>query len=276
MESSSAPALLFGRSQEEGLALLTLANVTKSYGRRRSEVKLTALDRFSLQIDEGEFTAVMGPSGAGKTTLLNIIATIDTPDSGTITFDGAEITQMRGRELAGFRRDNLGFVFQEHNLLDTLTLRENIMLPLGLQRRPAWEVHSRTEELASLLGISAELDKLPVENSGGQQQRAAVARALVTRPGLVLADEPTGSLDSKNARALMNALDALVRGGHATILLVTHDPLVASYCHRVVFIKDGRLFAELRRADDGRRNDSRTAFYRRIAEMLAALEGASS
>lgn len=262
------------------MPLLELERITKRYTSRFSAIEKTALDEFSARIDPGEFTGVMGPSGAGKTTLLNLVATIDRPTAGSMRFNGEEIATLSGARLADFRRDNLGFIFQEHNLLETLTVRENILLPLALQRRavPRSEraqteldsrrMHERVEELARALGITETLDKYPVENSGGQKQRAAVARALVGRPGLVLADEPTGALDSANARALMQTLGEINEQRAVTILLVTHDPLVASYCRRIVFIRDGKLFTEVRRGG------TREAFYREIVDVLALLEGA--
>jgi ABC-type lipoprotein export system ATPase subunit len=273
------------------MALLELNHVTKSYASRFSPIKKTALDDFSTTMDSGEFTAIMGPSGAGKTTLLNLVATIDTCTSGEIVFQGTDVSSLSGDALAAFRRDNLGFIFQEHRLLETLTIRENIILPLALQRRahtrrrsrragldgarpPSSDrlsteaVEDRVIELAQILGIEDILDKYPVENSGGQKQRAAVARALAGSPGLVLADEPTGSLDSVNARQLMQTLAELNEQAGATILLVTHDPLVASYSRRIVFIRDGKLFTELRRSD------GRDRLYHEIVDVLSALEGA--
>ncbi|MFW5689060.1 MAG: ABC transporter ATP-binding protein [Spirochaetota bacterium] len=256
------------------MALLELQDVTKRYTSRFSAVEKLALDSFSVSLEAGEFTGVMGPSGAGKTTLLNLIATIDSASSGSLKFDGREIAGLGANGLAEFRRDNLGFIFQDHNLLDTLTVRENIMLPLALQRRAdrtrysQQQIAERVTELARLLGIEETLDKYPVENSGGQRQRVAVARALAGNPGLILADEPTGSLDSVNARQLMQALESLNEHHAATILLVTHDPLVASYCKRIIFIRDGRLFTEVRKSGD------RERFYREIVDVLAVLEGA--
>lgn len=263
------------------MALLELEHVTKRYTSKFSAVEKTALDDFSIAMESGEFTGIMGPSGAGKTTLLNLVATIDSPTTGSVRFDGTEVSALSGDAVASFRRDNLGFIFQDHNLLDTLTVRENIVLPLALQARgrgrhrrgtprPETDIEDRVRELAALLGIEEILDKYPVENSGGQKQRVAVARALAGRPGLVLADEPTGSLDSVNARHLMQTLEELNASRHATILLVTHDPLVASYCSRIVFVRDGRLFTELRKA--GARED----FYREVVDVLSALEGATS
>lgn len=261
------------------MALLELERVTKRYTSRFSAVEKTALDELSIAMETGEFTGIMGPSGAGKTTLLNLVATIDATTTGSVRFEGREISALSGDAVASFRRDNLGFIFQDHNLLETLTVRENIMLPLALQARgrrrhrsdkqlSAASIDARVQELAVLLGIEEILDKYPVENSGGQKQRVAVARALAGRPGLVLADEPTGSLDSVNARHLMQTLEELNAAHQATILLVTHDPLVASYCNRIIFIRDGRLFTELRKGG------ARDEFYREIVDVLSLLEGA--
>jgi len=258
------------------MPLLELERVTKRYGSATNGFAKTALDEFSLDIDSGEFTGIMGPSGAGKTTLLNLVATIDRVSTGSIRVGGVDLAELRRNKLAAFRRDNLGFVFQDHNLLETLTVRENIALPLALQRKAGRReltndrIDRRVEELAELLGIGECLDKYPVESSGGQRQRAAIARALAGKPGLILADEPTGALDSKNAHLLMRTLRGLNENHGASILLVTHDPLVASYCNRIVFIRDGKLFTEVRRAGE------REAFYKRIVDVLATLEGASN
>jgi putative ABC transport system ATP-binding protein len=258
------------------MALLELQQVTKRYGSSGTGFSKTALDEFSLTVESGEFTGIMGPSGAGKTTLLNLVATIDRATSGSVVVGGTDLATLRHRSLAVFRRDNLGFVFQDHNLLETLTVRENIALPLALKRKAGERtltnerIEERVEELAALLGITECLDKYPVENSGGQRQRAAIARALAGDPGLILADEPTGALDSKNAHLLMRSLRDLNKNHGASILLVTHDPLVASYCSRIVFIRDGRLFSEIRRAGE------RESFYKRIIDVLATLEGASN
>lgn len=257
------------------MALLELRQVTKRYGSAAAGFEKTALDEFSLTVESGEFTGIMGPSGAGKTTLLNLVATIDRANSGSVTVNGTDLSVLKRGSLAAFRRDNLGFVFQDHNLLETLTVRENIALPLALKRKAGErgltneQITERVEELAALLGITECLDKYSVENSGGQRQRAAIARALAGSPGLILADEPTGALDSKNAHLLMRALRDLNEHHGASILLVTHDPLVASYCNRIVFIRDGRLFSEVRRSGE------RDAFYKRIIDVLATLEGAS-
>ena len=210
----------------------------------------------------------MGPSGSGKTTLLNCIATIDRPTSGSIVLDGRELTGLRGRELARFRRERLGFIFQDCNLLDTLTAFENIALSLSIVGAPAGEIAGRVREMAGLLGIADCLDKYPWQMSGGQQQRCAAARAMVTRPALVLADEPTGALDSKSARLLLDRLEELNRTMGATILMVTHDAFTASCCRRVVFLRDGKLFLELRRGELDRR-----AFFQRLIRVVSDMGG---
>ena len=248
--------------------LVTLKSISKVYKSNFSRIEKVALDEINLSIDTGEFTGIMGPSGAGKTTLLNLIATIDSPSSGSITIKGKSIDTLKGRQLSEFRKHNLGFVFQDHNLLDTLTLRENILLPLALQRCGKQTADQRVQYLADLLGIEDILDKYPVENSGGQRQRAALARALAGSPELLLADEPTGSLDSKNARRLMETFSHLNKTGEANILLVTHDPFVASYCDRIIFIRDGNIFNEIRNPGN------RKQFYKDIVNVLAILEGA--
>ena len=215
-----------------------------------------------------EFVGVMGPSGSGKTTLLNCISTIDRPTSGSIVIDGRELTGLRGKELAKFRRERLGFIFQDCNLLDTLTAFENIALSLSIVKAPAGEIPGRVRETAALLGISDCLDKYPYQMSGGQQQRCAAARAIVTRPALVLADEPTGALDSKSSRLLLDRLEELNRELGTTILMVTHDAFTASCCRRVVFLRDGQIFLELRR--EGR---DRRAFFQQIIRVVSQMGG---
>jgi putative ABC transport system ATP-binding protein len=210
----------------------------------------------------------MGPSGSGKTTLLNCVATIDRPTSGSIRIDGREVTGLKGKALSRFRRERLGFIFQDCNLLDTLTAFENIALALTILRTPAGEIRPRVEEMAALLGISDCLDKYPYQMSGGQQQRAAAARAMVTRPALILADEPTGALDSRSAGMLLERLEALNRERGATILMVTHDAFTASCCHRVVFLRDGAIFQTLDRGSLDRR-----AFFARIIQIVTELGG---
>ena len=206
--------------------------------------------------------------GSGKTTLLNCISTIDRPTSGSIQVDGEELTGLRGRALTRFRRERLGFIFQDCNLLDTLTAFENIALSLSILRTPAAQIRDRVEETAELLGIGDCLDKYPYQMSGGQQQRCAAARAIVTRPALVLADEPTGALDSKSSRLLLERLEVLNRERGATILMVTHDAFTASCCRRVVFLRDGKIFAQLERDGGDRR-----ALFQQIIRVVTQLGG---
>ena len=222
----------------------------------------------SFDICEGEFVGVMGPSGSGKSTLLNCISTIDTVTSGNIILNGRDITQLRSRQLSKFRRDDLGFIFQDANLLDTLTGFENIALALTIKGEKADAVRTKVERTATLLGVTDVLQKYPRQMSGGQRQRVAAARAIVADPKLVLADEPTGALDSRNAAVLLETLEVLNTKLHATIMMVTHDAVAASYADRILFIKDGKLFNELRRGDN-----SRTDFYQRILEVQAFLSG---
>jgi putative ABC transport system ATP-binding protein len=210
----------------------------------------------------------MGPSGSGKTTLLNVVSTIDRPTSGSVHVEGKDVTALREPELSGFRRNRLGFLFQEFNLLDTMTLQENIVLPLALAKTPHNEIKTRLDSLSQSLGIADVLQKRPYEVSGGQKQRAAAARAIITNPALVLADEPTGALDSKSARELLGCLGRLNEQSGATILIVTHDAYTASWCSRIVFIKDGLLFNELYRGDMPHKN-----FYQSILQVLSAMGG---
>ena len=249
--------------------VLSVRNLEKVYGGRGAQTR--ALDDVSLDVERGEFVAIMGASGSGKSTLLNCVSTIDSATSGRILVDGADVSSMRGRDLARFRRERLGFVFQDSNLLDTLTARENVALPLTISRVAAGETLSRVEGVARRLGIEKCLDKYPYQLSGGQQQRVAAARAFVTRPSLIMADEPTGALDSKSARLLLECLEQLNRELSATVLMVTHDSFAASYTGRVVFIRDGRVFTELRRGDMGRRE-----FFDRIMQVVAMMGGEGS
>ncbi len=252
--------------------VVEVRNLSKRYGtegRKRAEASVTqALDRVSFTVAAGEFVGIMGPSGSGKSTLLNCLATIDTPSSGEIVVGGRTVTDLRGRQLSDFRRDDLGFIFQDSNLLDTLTAYENIALALTIQKAPAREIDARVREAARTLGIEDVLEKHPFQMSGGQKQRVAAARATVTRPHLVLADEPTGALDSKSARQLLESLERLNARG-ATILMVTHDSVSASYCGRIVFIKDGRLYGELRR-----QGSDRATYHHRIVEVVTSMSGA--
>ncbi|MEY8317078.1 ABC transporter ATP-binding protein [Oscillospiraceae bacterium 50-58] len=246
--------------------ILTVTDLKKVYGKGGSLTR--ALDGVSLSLEAGEFVGVMGPSGSGKTTLLNCVSTIDRPSAGSIVIDGKELTRLRGKELAKFRRERLGFIFQDCNLLDTLTTYENIALSLSIIRAPAQKIDRRVREMADLLGIADCLDKYPYQMSGGQQQRCAAARAMVTHPALVLADEPTGALDSKSSQLLLDRLDELNAELGATILMVTHDAFTASCCRRVVFLRDGRLFLELHRG-----NDSRKVFFKKIIQVVTEMGG---
>lgn len=247
--------------------VLEASNVEKVYGGGR-QAATRALDGISLTVNQGESVAIMGPSGSGKTTLLNCIATIDRPTAGTIAIDGIDVTTMGPAALARFRRESLGFIFQHSNLLDTLTIRENIALPLTISRVRPKEIVDRVESMASRLGVGDCLDKYPYQVSGGQAQRSAACRALVCDPSLVLADEPTGALDSKNARLLLESFERLNRERNATILMVTHDAFAASYCHRVLFIRDGRIFTELVRGELPHKE-----FFDRIMGVVTVIGG---
>ena len=246
--------------------VLQISALTKVYGSRNATTK--ALDGVSLTVQRGELVAIMGPSGSGKSTLLNCIATIDTPSSGSVRIAGTDTARISRRSLADFRRTQLGFIFQDSNLLDTLTARENVALPLTIGHVPADAIVDSVEKVTQALGVSNVLDKYPYQMSGGQRQRIACARALVTRPQLVLADEPTGALDSKNAKLLLESLESINRSRNATVLMVTHDETAASYCRRVLFIRDGRVFTELRRGEDSRR-----AFFQKIMQVVAVQGG---
>lgn len=249
--------------------VLEVTHVEKVYGGRNNVTR--ALADVSFTVEKGEFVGIMGASGSGKSTLLNCVSTIDTVTSGTVSVRGADVTRMKSADLTRFRREQLGFIFQDSNLLDTLTARENIALPLTIARVPAGEVLARVEQTARRLNIDAMLDKYPYQMSGGQQQRVAAARALVTDPAIIMADEPTGALDSKNARLLLESLESMNRQLQATVLMVTHDSFAASYTNRVLFIRDGRIFTELRRGDAPRRE-----FFDRIMEVVAMMGGEGS
>ncbi|MCH3925101.1 MAG: ABC transporter ATP-binding protein [Atopobiaceae bacterium] len=246
--------------------VLEVRDVTKTYGGHSATTH--ALNGINLTIAAGEFVALMGPSGSGKSTLLNCIATIDAPTSGTIMLAGTDVSRISRSRLADFRREKLGFIFQDSNLLDSLTARENISLPLTIGRVPADQILKSVEAIAKSLGVAEVLDKYPYQMSGGQRQRIACARALVTRPQLVLADEPTGALDSKNAKLLLESLDAINRAQKATVLMVTHDETAASFCRRVLFIRDGKVFTELVRGADTRRE-----FFEKIMQVVAVQGG---
>ena len=252
-------------SNPQNQPVLRLEAVEKYYG--GSDNVTRALDGVSMTVGSGEFVAVMGPSGSGKTTLLNCVSTIDRPTAGNIYVDGVDVTTLRHAELARFRRERLGFIFQDSNLLDTLTARENIALALTINRVPPREVAIRVTDVARRLQIEEVLDKMPHEMSGGQRQRVAAARAIVCDPSLVLADEPTGALDSKNSRRLLESLTELNASG-ATIIMVTHDSFAASYAGRVVFIKDGRVWSEFVRGSKTRRR-----FFDEVMDTVSFLGG---
>ncbi len=249
------------------MALLEVEDLKKTYTARYGGQAVHALTGVSFSLEEGQFAAVMGESGSGKTTLLNVVATLDRPTAGTVRLDGRDTAAVPERELAAFRRENLGFVFQEFNLLDTFNLRDNILLPMVLAGKSREEMEAALPPLAKKLGIGDILSKYPYEVSGGQKQRAAVARALILSPRLVLADEPTGALDSVSSDALLALLDAVNTAGQ-TVLMATHSVKAASHAGRVLFIKDGTLYHQLfRGADD------RVRFYGRISDALTAMAG---
>ena len=246
--------------------MLQVQNIEKYYGDKNNVTK--ALDRVSFDVEPGEFLAIMGASGSGKTTLLNCISTIDTISAGKILLDGVSIDDLSEKELAKFRRERLGFVFQDSNLLDTLTIEENIVLALSLNHKEPKKVQDQVRKIARKLGITDVLPKFPYQVSGGQKQRAACARALVAGQSLLLADEPTGALDSRASRNLLEVLSAMNQDTGATILMVTHDAYSASYAKRVLFLKDGQVFNELLKGERGR-----PVFYHEILDVLAALGG---
>ena len=247
------------------MSILQVNDLQKVYTTRFGGVRVPALTGVTFSVEPSEYVAIMGESGAGKTTLLNLLAALDKPTAGQILLDGKDLSAVPEARLAAFRRENLGFVFQDFNLLDNFTLEDNIYLPLVLSRVPYEEMHRRLMPLAKLLGISALLKKYPYEVSGGQKQRAAVARALITQPSLILADEPTGALDSHSTDELLNLLDQVNAQGQ-TILMVTHSVKAASHARWVLFIKDGKLFHQLYRGEA-----DRAAFYQRIADTLTLI-----
>lgn len=246
--------------------VLKVSNIEKYYGNKGNITK--AINNISFNVEEGEFLGIMGTSGSGKTTLLNCISTIDNVTSGQIFINGDDITKLNSRKLAKFRREQLGFIFQDFNLLDTLTAYENIALALTICKVHHKEIQKRIETIADKLNIKDVLEKYPYEMSGGQKQRIASARAIVTNPSLILADEPTGALDSNSAKMLLESLQVLNENLNATIMMVTHDAFTASYANRILFIKDGRIFNEIIRG-----NDSRKEFFNRIIEVVTLIGG---
>lgn len=244
--------------------MLEVRQVSKIY---EGNVAYRALTDIDLTIDAGEFVGIMGPSGSGKTTLLNMIATVDGPTTGEIIIDNKDIGKLSKNDLAVFRRRQLGFVFQDFNLLNTLTVEENIVLPLTLDGTQISEMKQKAQAIADKLGITSIMKKRTYEISGGQAQRTAIARAMIHSPKLLLADEPTGNLDSKAAKDVMDMLETINREQKTTMMLVTHDAVAASYCHRVVFIKDGRFYTEIHRGDN------RQSFFQKIIDTLSLLGG---
>ena len=223
--------------------ILKIEKIEKYYGTRASLTK--AINNISFEVEKGEFVAIMGASGSGKTTLLNCISTIDTVTSGHIFVNNQDITEMKEQDFADFRRENLGFIFQDFNLLDTLTIEENISLSLIINKKNPEMIKKKVQDISDKLGISDILSKFPYEVSGGQKQRCACARALINEPKLILADEPTGALDSKSSRLLLETMENINQKLQATILMVTHDPFTASFCNRILFLEDGRIFNEI-------------------------------
>lgn len=252
------------------MPVLKVSDVRKVYGSKQGGSTSTALNGVSFEIEKGEFVGIMGPSGAGKSTLLNVIATIDTATAGKIHIGGQDICRIKEPELSDFRRSKLGFVFQDYNLLDTLTLKENIALPLVLSKKSVKQIEDAVKKVAADLGIENILNKYPYEVSGGQKQRASAARAIVNSPELILADEPTGALDSKSSRDLLQCMQRLNENNQATIMLVTHDAFAASFCKRIIFIKDGILFMEIFSTG------SRKEFFDKILKVLSSLGGDNS
>ncbi|MDC7291312.1 ABC transporter ATP-binding protein [Blautia schinkii] len=251
------------------MPLLRIENVDKYYGSKGNITK--ALNHVSFEVEKGEFLGIMGSSGSGKTTLLNAIATIHRVTAGHIYLEGADITQLKNKELAKFRMEKLGFVFQDFNLLDNFTLEENIGLALTIKGVPKEAVYNKVITAAEQLGIRDALSKMPSEVSGGQRQRCACARAIINKPSLLLADEPTGALDSHSAQMLLESFKSLNRDRAATILMVTHDVFSASYCSRILFLKDGMIFTEIRRGDKTRRE-----FFQEILDVVTLMGGKDS
>lgn len=246
--------------------IVDIQEVTKTYG-KKDEKKTQALKGITFGVEKGEFVGIMGASGSGKSTLLNLLSTLDKPTSGKININQKDVTTLKGDRLADFRAKEIGFIFQDFNLLENLSARDNIAVPLSLQGVRPKEIKRQVEAIAGRLSIQHILDSYPSEISGGQKQRIAAARALVTQPTILLGDEPTGALDSQSARELLDTMETLNQRDHVSILLVTHDPFSASYCQRILFIKDGVIHEELKREEQ-----TREAFYRRILTILGNLE----
>ncbi len=246
--------------------ILRLEHIQKYYGNQGNITK--AIDDISFWVNNGEFVGIMGASGSGKTTLLNCISTIDTVSAGHIYLDGVDVTEIKGKELARFRRENLGFVFQDFNLLDTLTISENIALALTINKVPAEQIDGKVHKMAESLNIKDILDKYPYQVSGGQKQRCACARAIINKPKLILADEPTGALDSHSSQMLLGTIQSINEQLGATILMVTHDAFSASYANRILFLRDGIIFTEILKGQD-----SRKVFFDKILDVLTMIGG---
>lgn len=246
--------------------IVSVNEVKKTYG-KGNQKKTQALKGISFEVEKGEFVGIMGASGSGKSTLLNLLATLDKPTDGKIQINQSDVTKLSGNQLADFRSREIGFIFQDFNLLENLTAAENIVVPLSLQGAKSKVIHRRVAEVAKRLSIDGILNSYPAQISGGQKQRVAAARALITQPTILLGDEPTGALDSNSARDLLDTMEELNQKDQVSILLVTHDPFSASYCHRILFIKDGVIYQEVKRE-----NQTREAFYRQILSILGNLE----
>ena len=245
--------------------ILKIKNITKDYGIKGFKTRV--LKDISLNVNKGDFIAIMGPSGAGKTTLLNIMSTLDKQTSGDVILDGIDVSKVKNKELSKLRREKIGFIFQDYNLLDNMTLMNNIALPLALGKNKSKEIEEKVINIAKKFGLENHLDKYPYQLSGGQKQRGAAARSLITNPAVIFADEPTGALDSKSAYELLDSLEKVNKENHATIIMITHDPLTASYANEVYMINDGNIRCKLNKGD------SRKEFYSKIMDMLASMGG---
>ena len=245
--------------------ILKIKNITKDYGIKGFKTRV--LKDISLNVNKGDFIAIMGPSGAGKTTLLNIMSTLDKQTSGDVILDGIDVSKVKNKELSKLRREKIGFIFQEYNLLDNMTLMNNIALPLALGKKKSKEIEEKVINIAKKFGLENHLDKYPYQLSGGQKQRGAAARSLITNPAVIFADEPTGALDSKSAYELLDSLEKVNKENNATIIMITHNPLTASYANEVYMINDGNIRCKLNKGD------SRKEFYSKIMDMLASMGG---
>lgn len=245
--------------------VLETKKLRKEFGSKG--MTFTAIEDIDLSVNKGEFLGIMGPSGAGKTTLLNLLSTIDRPTSGEIYYEGKDIGHMKNRELSIFRRNNIGFIFQDFNLLDSMSVEDNMALPLALSKVNVGEINEKVGELSKFFGLKEQLKKYPYQLSGGQKQRVAAARALITSPSIVFADEPTGALDSKSSQELLQCLSQMNEEFNTTIIMVTHDAFAASYCKRILFIKDGKIHARIDK------DSSRKEFFKRIIDFLGSMGG---